>query len=98
MEFPARFLRLSFREKGRACRRISIAKQLLASGRTRHLKDPVSKALKADFDAAHEDGKRALKERDFESIAKVVERERELIEQQRRASTSSVLRGPPSEK
>jgi hypothetical protein len=39
------------------------------------LKDPVTKALKADFDAAHEDGKRALKERDFESVAKVVERD-----------------------
>jgi hypothetical protein len=47
------------------------------------LKDPLTKALKADFDAAHEAGKRALKERDFESVAKAVERERKLIEQQR---------------
>lgn len=47
------------------------------------LTDPLTKALKADFDAAHEAGKRALKERDFESVGKAVQRERELIEQQR---------------
>ena len=49
----------------------------------RKLRDPLTAALKADFDAAHEAGKRALKERDFESVAKAVERERKLIEQQR---------------
>jgi hypothetical protein len=56
-----------------------------ASPRTKRtrVKDPLTKALKADFDAAHEAGKRALKERDFEGVAKVVERERKLIQQQR---------------
>ena len=47
------------------------------------LRDPVTRALKADFDAAHEAGKRALKDRDFEGVAQAVERERQVIEQQR---------------
>lgn len=42
-----------------------------------------AKALKAAFDAAHKAGQEALKERDFARMGRVIERERELIEQQR---------------
>ena len=42
-----------------------------------------TKALKADFDAAHKAGIKALKERDFDRVGRVIERERQLIEQQR---------------
>jgi len=65
---------------------------------TEKLKDPVTKALKADFDAAHEAGERALKERDFERVAKVVERERELIEQQRARIDKQRAARPPRPK
>jgi hypothetical protein len=47
----------------------------------RALTDPLTKALTAYFVAAHEAGQRALKARDFKGVAKVVERQRELIEQ-----------------
>jgi len=53
--------------------------------RSRHSstpKDPVTKALKADFDATHAEGMRALHERDFESVSRAIERERSLIGQQ----------------
>jgi len=46
-------------------------------------KDALTKALKASFEAAHQAGQRALKRRDFVGVAKAVERERKLIEQQR---------------
>jgi len=54
----------------------------------------LTQALKADFDAAHEAGKRALKERDFEGVAKAVERERKVIEQQRARLTKHRAAAP----
>ena len=42
-------------------------------------KDPVTKALKADFDATHAEGMRALDEHDFERVSKAIDRERKLI-------------------
>jgi hypothetical protein len=46
-------------------------------------KDPITNALKANFEAAHKAGERALKRRDFAGVAQAVERERKLIAQQR---------------
>ena len=46
-------------------------------------KDAFTKALKTNFEAAHQAGERALKRRDFVRFGKAVERERELIEKQR---------------
>ena len=40
-------------------------------------------ALKAEFDATHADGMRALKQRDFDALARVVERERDIIKRQK---------------
>ena len=40
-------------------------------------------ALKADFDAAHRAGQQALKDRDFEAVARAIERERGIIKQLR---------------
>ena len=40
-------------------------------------------ALKADFHAAHQAASQALTDRDFEGMAKAIERERVVIEQQR---------------
>ena len=40
--------------------------------------------LKASFDAEHAKGMRALKTHDFRTVNRVIERERELIEQQKR--------------
>ena len=42
-----------------------------------------TKARKAAFDAAHRAGKKALKDHDFDLLARVIERERQLIKQQR---------------
>ena len=53
--------------------------------RSRHSskpKDPVTRALKADFEATHAKGMRALKEHDFESVSRAIDRERRLIGQQ----------------
>ena len=55
--------------------------------RSRHSskpKDPVTKALKADFDATHAEGMRALDERDFEGVSRAIDRERRLIGQQKK--------------
>jgi hypothetical protein len=43
----------------------------------------LTQALKAQFDAAHADGMRALKRRDFEGLSRVIERERHIIQRQR---------------
>ena len=39
-------------------------------------------AAKAKFDAAHEAGKKAIKDHDFEGVQKAIERERDLITRQ----------------
>jgi hypothetical protein len=39
-------------------------------------------AAKAKFDAAHEAGKKALKDHDFEGLQKAIERERDVITRQ----------------
>jgi hypothetical protein len=45
--------------------------------------DAVTEALKTEFDAAHEAGEKALKTRDFDALARAIERERDLISQQK---------------
>jgi hypothetical protein len=49
-----------------------------------NLKDPVTRALKADFDAAHTEGMRAINEHDFERVSKAIDRERKLIDEQKK--------------
>ena len=46
-------------------------------------RDSLTKALKADFDAAHEAGKWALKHHDLEGVSRAIERERQIIDQQK---------------
>ncbi|HEU5257580.1 MAG TPA: hypothetical protein VFU28_16415 [Vicinamibacterales bacterium] len=51
-------------------------------------KDPVTEALKADFDATHAEGMRALNEHNFERLSQVIDRERKLIgEHKKRIAT-----------
>ena len=45
-------------------------------------RDPATTALRADFDATHERGLRALKEHDFNALGEVIEHEAKLIRQQ----------------
>jgi hypothetical protein len=45
--------------------------------------DSATKALKKEFDAAHEAGQKALKVHDFDALTRVIKRERELIDQQK---------------
>ena len=40
------------------------------------------RALKAEFDAAHADGMRALKKRDLEGLERAIARERDIIKRQ----------------
>jgi hypothetical protein len=60
----------------------------LRARQPRYPKDPVTSALKADFDATHIEGMRALDEHDFERVSKAIDRERRLIgEQKKRIAT-----------
>jgi hypothetical protein len=60
----------------------------LRTRQPRKPKDPVTRALKADFDATHAEGMRALHEHDFERVSKAIDRERKLIgEQKKRIAT-----------
>jgi hypothetical protein len=47
-------------------------------------KDPVTRALKADFDATHTEGMRALDEHDFARVSQAIDRERQLIGEQKK--------------
>jgi len=58
----------------------------LHARQSRKPKDPVTRALKADFDATHIEGMRALNEHDFERVSKAIDRERKLIGEQRIAT------------
>jgi hypothetical protein len=51
----------------------------MAKARTTNLRK-----LKASFDAEHAKGMRALKTHDFRGVNRAIERERELIEEQKR--------------
>src|SRR5262245_15385809 len=71
-------------EKRRARRSGGIERTVPTRSRSqREVKDPVTKALKADFDATHVASIRALRKHDFEAVARGIDRERELIDQQR---------------
>jgi len=63
-----------------------------AAGRLKSSARDRAKALKADFDAVHQAGKQALMDRDFDRLARVIERERQLIEQQRSQIDTKRLR------